>query len=129
MKHKTINGWTKELMKAQIRLNMRAKSVNGGVNNGKRCLYRSTYNGEPNACAVGCFIPDEKYSGDLEGLVPSEPHKGGLLTGFQIATSEVAFPLEGGGLRAMQNVHDDSLKTNPAEEVCAWTDENVEDGK
>lgn len=36
MKHKTINGWTKELMKAQIRLNMWVKSIDNDA-----CMYRS----------------------------------------------------------------------------------------
>lgn len=124
MKHKTINGWTKELMKAQIRLNMRGKSWDG-----EDCLYRSEINGLPTACAVGCFIPDEKYSVDLEGEVPSKPSKNGEIARFEIATSEVAFPLEGEGLKDMQIIHDSSHSGNPAEEVCAWIDKNVEDGE
>lgn len=116
MKHKTINGWTKELMKAQIRLNMRAKSVNGnGI-----CQYRSTYNNKPTACAVGCFIPDSKYVPELENSIA-----GGFR--FQTLTNTVRFPLEYSGLREMQIVHDESFKDNPAEEVCGWIDENVED--
>ena len=124
MKHKTINGWTKELMKAQIRSNMKAKSI--GRN--EICAYRSFYDGEPNACAIGCFIPDEHYTPALEGEVPSildmEFHRD-----FERLTKKVRLPLNSRALRFMQIVHDESLKDNPAEEVCAWIDANVEDGE
>ena len=52
IKYKTINGWTKDKMKAQVR----------AKNNGKRslrrsggCAYQVT---DGNRCAAGCFIPD-----------------------------------------------------------------------
>lgn len=111
-------------MKAQIRLNMKAKST--GQN--ERCLYRSFYNGEPNACAVGCFIPDDQYTPTLEGKVPGilDPGSNGA---FKRLTKKVRFPLKTDALKRMQNVHDRSSEANPAEEVCAWIDRNVEDGE
>jgi len=38
-------------------------STSGGT-----CRYRAERNGRTLMCAVGCLIPDERYSGDIEGM-------------------------------------------------------------
>jgi hypothetical protein len=116
--HKTINGWTKETMKKQIRRNMRAKSIESETGT---CLYRSTFEGKPNACAVGCFIPDDKYTPEMENLMPILSKK----TSWDELTTTILFPLNGEGLFEMQRIHDRSSLSNPAEEVCAWIDKHV----
>jgi len=54
-----INGWTREKLMKQIRLkNKGYRSYDNG-----ECRYRDDDN---NQCLVGCFIPDVKYSTDME---------------------------------------------------------------
>jgi hypothetical protein len=122
--YRTINGWTKESMKAQIRAKMTTKSMAETGNGG--CLYRSTVNGVPTACAVGCFIPDKDYTPSLEGNLPGFQYVG---CDWKESTKDIKFPLDSKGLLAMQCIHDGSKQANPADEVCDWVDANVEDGK
>jgi hypothetical protein len=56
-----INGYNKEKVMQQIR----AKNKGYQSYDGNTCLYRSEDN---NACLVGCFIPDEKYKKEMEGI-------------------------------------------------------------
>lgn len=124
MKHKTINGWTKELMKAQIRLNMRAKSNRYTESGQQVCLYRSQYKGKPTACSVGCFIPDELFLKEHNAKACPD-----LITAIPQLTKRL--PLQLLGLCDLQFAHDGF--TGPgadcAEHVCKWIDENVEDGE
>lgn len=58
-----INGWTKEKVIEHIKGNFKGKSFNPDRNL-HECLYRGP-NGRK--CAVGMFIPDDKYSERMEG--------------------------------------------------------------
>jgi hypothetical protein len=122
----TINGWTKESMKAQVRARMTAKSV---TNNPRACAYRSEVNGERTACAIGCFIPNDRYTPELEGILPLPESECVSYPKWFELTKGIKFPLDSLGLRAMQVIHDRSKQANPADEVCDWIDANVEDGK
>lgn len=56
------SGWTRERFMAQIRArNNGSASVS---ENGSSCAYRGA---DGNACAIGCFIPDDVYSKSYEG--------------------------------------------------------------
>lgn len=118
MKYSTINGWTKEKMKAQIRAR----------NNGTRCydseqdqcLYEMP-NG--NHCAVGCFISEGHESMGCIGAVDT------LLDNYQGLIESM--PLTRTALFEMQKAHDNCQDGKYAKDVrdvlCAWVDTNVRD--
>lgn len=120
MKHKTINGWTKEKMKAQIRL----KNNGTRAHDGDSCKYMTP---DGNRCAVGCFIPDDQFS---EGLLESTD-----VTDLLIRYKHLKeyMPLEDRGLTFMQGEHDSGYDVAEAtglhERLCAWIDQNVEDSE
>lgn len=70
MKPQFINGWTEERFLARIKENFKdgaTKCIDGGT----ICLYRkdeSCLNTAAPACVVGCFIPDDVYSEEMEGV-------------------------------------------------------------
>ena len=121
MIHKTINGWTKEKMKAQIRAkNDGSKSGSYEIGFGDfACKYRGD---NSNACAVGCFILDEDYKSEFEGHSLQ-----GLLEYEEFAQ----MPLDYFGLKEMQNEHDSAIKMPPdgnmRDLLCNWIDNNVLD--
>ncbi len=114
---KTINGWTKARMIAQIRLrNDGTKSVNtrGG------CVYQSPTG---NACAVGCFIPQGDYREELDNGI-------GVREVFLWQEMRLAMPLAVEGLTRMQSVHDNApseIGGDMRERLANWINENVED--
>ena len=111
--YKTINGWTKEKMIAQIQMrNNGTVSVRGG-----RCQYRANHKPNGNACAVGCFIPDEDYQKRFE----EQP------LWFIIDQIPGKMPLEISGLHSMLGVHDRSLNKDPRIKLIDWINANVED--
>lgn len=66
------------------------------------CRYRQRANGKVLACAVGCVIPDEYYSEDIEGYdvdgaAAETPHD--ELDGFLMSRVDV--------LGTVQKIHDD----------------------
>jgi hypothetical protein len=113
--YKTINGWTKEKMIEQI-----IKKNNGTQSfdiEDDYCMYRS--NG--NACAVGCFIPDELYSKDMEGKTC-----GAIF--FRYPTLGSKMPLKGTVMRELQDEHDYCLRDeNVRDRMISWINKNVQD--
>jgi hypothetical protein len=112
-----INGWTKEGMIAHINKEFKGKSV-GVIRRHEymndSCMYRG-----PNGtkCAVGMFIPDDKYSHDMETFSPeAEPVK---------AISNL-FPLTLEEMRQMQYIHDVSEPENTLSDIIGWIESNVE---
>lgn len=118
MKYSTINGWTKEKMKAQIR----------AKNNGTRC-YDSEQDScvyempNGNHCAVGCFIPQGHEGMTIIGGSDN------LLYNYQSLT--LLMPLKPRALRELQKVHDSCQDGKYARDVrdvlCEWIDANVVD--
>lgn len=125
-KYKTINGWTKEKMKAQI------KKMNTGyasmVEGSGVCAYRGVDpSGQRNACAVGCFIPDEKYSALMDrgiGIVVTE-----LFNQFPNIMSDMPLPEE--ALVSMQRVHDRIHPSSQTthDKLFSWIEDNVVDSE
>ena len=112
--YKAINGWTKSKIIEQI------YKGNDGFRSSKNgyCAYRGDKN---NACAVGCFIPDEVYSDNMECLSAT-----GLINNFTILVDRVPLPVD--GLEALQLVHDRNPGgTDVREALKTWINENVED--
>lgn len=114
--YRTINGWTKERMKAQIR----ARNDGTAAMEDGACLYETT---SGNHCAVGCFIP---AGHDAMGALKSAD---ALLAEFEELRDAV--PLDGPGLLQMQMEHDRSDNRAPGKDVrdvlCDWIDKNVVD--
>jgi hypothetical protein len=110
--YKIINGWTKDKMIKHIEKNFKGKSF---INNDD-CLYRTE---DGRKCAVGLFIPDDKYRESMENIwVPNVVRDYGL---------EEFMPLNNLGLSALQRVHDESAKDETLGDMLAWINENVED--
>lgn len=114
--YKTANGWTKEKMKAQIRL--KNNGTQAFASRACGCVYRTETG---NACAIGCFIPDDSLAlnhlGTVKSLLVSHPDLKRLM------------PLAGGNaLSEFQEVHDSPRPTGSLHEALfAWIDANVED--
>ncbi len=113
--YKTINGWTKEKMIAQIKLK----------NNGSKaeykhlCRYRTD---EGNACFVGAFIPDDVYSPSFEGSVHF------LLKEYPNMLP--IMPLDEDALAKLQHVHDgheSAIMAPLHQRMEEWINDNVED--
>jgi hypothetical protein len=116
--YKTINGWTKEKMKEQIRKKNNGSRAweEGKIGYMSGCRYRTPDN---NHCAVGCFIPENhealQYVGDSNWLLNHYP---GL---------EFDMPLNKEALFTMQQIHDEAIGVNVQEILCKWIDQNVVD--
>jgi len=112
MKYHTINGWTKEKMKAQIR-----KYNNGTLaREGFSCAYKNEVG---NRCAIGCFIPDAFFEGPINIYDLSVV---GLLNRYPFLYTYMPFE-ENKVLTEFQNIHDKAIQTH--EELFKWIDENV----
>lgn len=109
--YQTINGWTKESMKAHIIANFKGKSVDIGG----ECLYRGPNEAK---CAVGLFIPDSLYHSCMEQLSPKK-----ILNDFPILADKM--PLETIELTIFQMVHDESSKAECLPNILKWIDEKV----
>jgi hypothetical protein len=116
--YRTINGWTKERMIAQIQAKV---PKNGGYsgNNRSNCAYRTQSGG---ACAVGAFIPDVAYSPAMEnhGVTYIQHY-------FPHVIKHMPVALE--GLREMQKIHDGSTINgrDVVGELIEWIEANVSD--
>lgn len=123
----TINGWTKEKMKAQIRAkNNGQPSIRKVANDDgtfyTTCVYRAK---DGNACAAGCFIPDDKYSArTMEGW--NIRHAAELDHDLRDQ-----LPLTLDGMTHMQVLHDGYDKSDFSgdmrEILCKWIDDTVID--
>ncbi len=114
--YKTINGWTKDRMKAQIdKYNNGTKSESN-----QSCVYETE---RGNRCAVGCFIPDLhdglRYCGNVDSLV------------FKYNDLERYMPLPIDAMKQLQIVHDKFDTRNGYKDVkqamYAWIDSAVID--
>jgi hypothetical protein len=113
--YKPINGWTKEsIVKRLWWRNTGKKSGSIDRKAGFQCRYRGD-NG--NACAVGCFIPDDLYHPSMEGLSVVF-----LLKDFPLAKS---MPLQIEALDRLQHEHDSAVG-DPREAMIDWVNKNVE---
>ncbi len=119
MSFATINGWTVDRMIERVRARndgTRAMTPGSGV-----CLYRVGGHPGGNACALGCFIPDELYTDDLEGNGPTE------LVGFLPELAGL-LPLGADGLELMQEAHDNHFSDEDMRDFLAgWIRDNVTD--
>ena len=119
---KAINGWTREKMKAQIRLKNNGKK---SIDVDGRCLYRS---GDGNACVAGCFIPDDNpliTDSELMLRYNTSP-----VSTIWSQIKDVA-PLEVQHLRILQDIHDTFEEAGSPgslhDRLFKWIDANVED--
>lgn len=114
MIYQPINGWTKQKMIDYIEANFKGKSINS---NGKTCLYRGP---EGRKCAIGLFIPDEKYfeSMDTEDLRASDLIK-------LYPDLHDSMPLAGSALNQLQNAHDYSNKSETLGNIIQWITNDV----
>lgn len=123
--HKTINGWTKAKMIEKIR----SRPFVEAASDGNRCMYRSP---DGNKCAVGVFIPDEMYSGEMDNTAIGDVTITGVLRRFPDLSD--VLPLRGAGLICMQNVHDActgplSERTDATKALIEFVENHVEDGE
>jgi len=117
MKHICINGWTKKRMIKTVQDKMLDERA---VNEKGACLYRG-----PNGtkCAVGIFIPDDKYKSILE---TNSPGYTTWSTEFLELGLDKVLPLEAQAISQMQEVHDSfSTDENVKSNVIDWIEQNV----
>lgn len=110
--YKPINGWTRDKMIKHIEDNFTIKSEGPE----ETCLYRHP---DGQKCAVGIFIPDNKYDSDMENIKAS-----GIPKRYSFMAD--LMPLDSYGLNEYQNVHDDSDGKNTKQELIDWVRNNVE---
>lgn len=113
--YKPINKWTKTKILDYIKTNFTGKSVRT-MENGERCMYRDN---DGHKCAVGLFIPDEKYDPLMEGECAR-----GVVIKFGL---EKFMPLDNDALMQLQQVHDESLIGSTSRNMIRWVKANVED--
>lgn len=116
----TINGWTKERMKEQIRLKNNGTKALIKSEESEKCVYRTE---DGNACAVGCFIPDEDYRPEMDRrtMLPTCLEK-------EFPELMKKLPLEPLALEQMQSIHDRGSKVGDVRiRLCDWIDKNVID--
>lgn len=118
--YKTQNGWTKDDMIAHILANFKGKSILKDDGGRITCAYRGQ-NGAK--CAVGMFIPDNKYSKRMEGKTAS----------YLLENNKLKMPLSDYAMDLLQYEHDRTTNMKFIEdEVCLanminWIEDNVED--
>lgn len=122
----TQNGWTKDKMKAHIKLEFKGKSYEMLPSNTfvckretPRCLYRGP---DGKKCAAGMFITDEAYNKSMD--------KGSQSINKLMTDSDVIknmMPLDWTGMNELQRIHDHSNPDNTLEDMLRWVDENVRD--
>lgn len=108
---KTINGWTKESLITFIESNFNGQSLN---TNGD-CVYRGLLGAK---CAVGMFIPENKYTDKMEGDKASEIIRDYCLASYM--------PLSSNGMLALQDAHDLSSPESCLTNMLTFIQENVE---
>ena len=111
----TINGWTKQSMLEHIKTNFKGKSINTKSDGEDICLYRGP---DGKKCAVGLFIPDEKYDRSMEECSP-------LSDVLRCVTQH--FPLNPENMRVLQYIHDTSKEENCLSQMIEWVEQNVID--
>ena len=125
----TINGWTKQRMKEAIRAGNNGEQ---SWQDDKGCLYRTS---DGNKCAVGCFIPDELYTLEMDDM---NADGNSLLQGsgaYKIVNQFDLLkymPINVSGLEKMQGAHDCAdLRKVPdmRDYLSEWIDQNVEESE
>jgi len=115
MKYPTINGWTRETMKAAIRAGNNGTRARAEKTD--RCLYLTA---DGNKCAVGCFIPDGHRAQKAKHAIHT------LLVAYPELFASM--PLGVRDLNYMQAEHDEYLGPDDMRDIlCTWIDANVED--
>lgn len=117
-----INGWTKRKIISHIKKNFKGKSVVvtssylDGVET--RCFYRG-----PNEtkCAVGIFIPDDKYNKTMEGQRADS-----IIGPWAL---RFAMPLNNEGMCSLQKTHDLSDSENTLQIMINWVRLHVKGAK
>lgn len=117
----TQNGWTKERMKQHLLTNMLDhRSQDYTSTNAPGCAYRAA---DGNKCGVGCFIPESKYTAEMEGN--NAIH---VIDNFGL---HQFMPLDKFGMMQLQKQHDEwepnSASLDPRPDIIRWIDENVHD--
>src|ERR1700687_936792 len=114
--YKPINGWTKAKIVEQI------KQRNDGyqsTNKDGGCMYRNNKESSGNACAIGCFIPDDRYEPSMEGR------------GIRVLLDEFPslfdyMPLPENALLELQKTHD-KFAEDTQKQMIEWVETNVQD--
>lgn len=109
--YKTINGWTKQSMIAHIKKEFKGKSVNDGES---FCMYRGPGDRK---CAVGMFIPDDKYLQNMEGC---------SYISKELDSVRQYMPLDRQGMSRLQDIHDGSRSSRTLQDMLEWIEKNVE---
>ena len=120
---RTINGWTKEKMKAQI---MERNIGKASMIHGFGCAYQGA---DGNACAVGCFLPKDYNLEDFESGNSGATDVLKLIERFPDLRN--LMPLDVYDLKNLQVVHDSFADTpdDPRPALLKWIDENVTNGE
>jgi len=102
----------------QIKLkNNGTKSTTLDLTGAHNCSYRGI---DGNACAAGCFIPNELYSIRMENILIDA-----LIVNFPVLSSHM--PLGIKGMRLLQAVHDRcKLDVDVRKLLIDWINANVE---
>ena len=113
---KTQNGWTKEKMKAHVKLEFKGKSEDGYGN----CMYRNS-NGKK--CAVGMFIPDNKYHVAMD----NNACNGGTnaIAVINQYNLDDLMPLIKDAMNELQAVHDKSAASETLDKMLEFVDSRV----
>lgn len=112
MNYQPINNWTKETILNHIETNFKGKSL---LEHGLGCAYRGE---NETKCAVGLFIPDEKYKKNFEGygvvgILKDDPSLRDCL------------PLNEFEMDSLQRIHDQSNPESTKEQLLQWVKDNV----
>ena len=91
-----LNGWTQETVTEHLKKHFKGKSENITDDDYKNeCKYR--FDGKK--CVAGCFIPDDKYHSNFEGLAIDDVIEDNDLHGIM--------PLHVDTMEKWQRVHDE----------------------
>jgi hypothetical protein len=117
--HNPMPGWTKNSIIAQLILkNNGSRSGIQDLDGDFICRYRGP---DGNACAIGCFLPDDLYSRSMEGMNVRQLFK--LLGGVDAITW---MPLSVPAMEELQAVHDYRGEGEALKAMIDWVNENVE---
>lgn len=114
-KHKLINGWTKETVKARIR----ERVPQEGCASDNTCLYR---NAKGKSCAAGAFIPDALYKTSME----RQPIQS-VIRDNKLDVS--LFPFNEHSMSRFQDIHDNTVSNgeNVIDELVKFIDNDTEE--
>jgi hypothetical protein len=111
---KCVNGWSKQTMVSHIQKEFKGYSIIIEKDNHPTCAYRGP---EGKKCAVGLFIPDNKYKPEMDD---------GMSLKAVFNECLATMPLNYEGLALLQTVHDRSDGDETLEKILNWIEINVE---